>query len=263
MKGIVSCCVLVTILVIAADVHAYRKFGRDCRDIACAPGERCIISRVPCNAPDELEENQCGQYPVCEEVEQKQMSAAFLEYMESKTDPENEYKSESETSHTFHNRSARQVPLPRPIPMPMPIPGPMPMPPRPVPMNVPVPGRVYYPPIPQSQYMGQPMNIVGPVPMMPMIPQNGAGAVGTGGTNIIVEPLIILPMGMGTSPGAGINGNQYYGPGGAYPTYNPYNTYTTSRPYYDYNNYNNNNYNNYNNYTNTGNNNYNDYNAYG
>ncbi|XP_017139416.1 uncharacterized protein LOC108153783 isoform X2 [Drosophila miranda] len=75
MKGIVSCCVLVTILVIAADVHAYRKFGRDCRDIACAPGERCIISRVPCNAPDELEENQCGQYPVCEEVEQKQMSA--------------------------------------------------------------------------------------------------------------------------------------------------------------------------------------------
>ncbi|XP_041450214.1 uncharacterized protein LOC111071397 [Drosophila obscura] len=66
MRGIVSCCVLVTILIMAAELHAYRKFGRDCREIACAPGERCTISRVPCNAPDELEGDQCGTYPVCE-----------------------------------------------------------------------------------------------------------------------------------------------------------------------------------------------------
>ncbi|SPP88950.1 N66 matrix protein [Drosophila guanche] len=74
MRGIVSCCVLITILLMAAELHAHRKFGCDCPDIECAPGERCTLSRVPCSAPDDRDGDNCGLYPVCEERETKQRS---------------------------------------------------------------------------------------------------------------------------------------------------------------------------------------------
>ncbi|XP_043063660.1 tetra-peptide repeat homeobox protein 1-like [Drosophila ficusphila] len=116
------------------------------------------------------------------------------------------------------------------MPVPMPIPGSMPVS-GPIPMNIPAPGRGYYPP-----YMGQPMPmgrpIPGPNPMMPMIPQGGPGIPigggGVGGTSIIVEPLVILPMGIGAATGTGVNSNPYYGANGAYPTYSNYNPYNTS-----------------------------------
>jgi len=167
-------------------------------------------------------------------------------------------ENDTETANPrLHSRSVRQIPM-------SPMPGPMPMP-----GSMPIPGPVpYYPPYMRQQYMGQPMArpIQRPMPMMPMMPQAGPGfpmgGGGLGGTSIIVEPLVILPMGIGAPTGLGGNPNQYYGANGAYPTYNnynPYNTYTIARPNYDYNNYNNNNYNN-----NTGyNNNSIDYNSYG
>lgn len=64
--------------------------------------------------------------------------------------------------------------------------------------------------------------------------------------------VVILPIGVVSVAGVGYSYNQYYGPGGLYPTYN--NPYTTQSPNYDY--YNNNNNNNYVN-------NNNDYNSYG
>ncbi|XP_032574668.1 putative mediator of RNA polymerase II transcription subunit 26 isoform X3 [Drosophila sechellia] len=239
------------ILATAIVVQGYRKFGLNCEDIACISGKKCIVSRVPCENPDQQEGEQCGTYPECQ-------SASLGETM---TDPEMDSDA---TLSQFHNRSARQIPM-RPMPGPMPMPGAMPYP-GPVPMNAPAPGRAYYPSYMGQPYVGQPMPgpMPGAMPMMPMMPQGG-GAMG--GTSIIVEPLLILPMGIGAGTGTGVNQNPYYGPNGAYPTYNnynPYNTYTTARPNYDYNNYNNNN-NNYPNYNNNNgnNNNYNDYNSYG
>ncbi|KAH8296865.1 hypothetical protein KR054_012228 [Drosophila jambulina] len=41
-------------------------FGLDCEDIACESGKRCIISRIPCNGPDQQDGVQCGTYPECE-----------------------------------------------------------------------------------------------------------------------------------------------------------------------------------------------------
>nr|NP_648611.2 uncharacterized protein Dmel_CG43894, isoform E [Drosophila melanogaster]AAF49868.2 uncharacterized protein Dmel_CG43894, isoform E [Drosophila melanogaster] len=217
-------------------VQGYRKFGLSCEDIACISGKKCIVSRVPCENPNQQEGEQCGTYPECQ-------SASLGETM---TDSEMDSDA---TLPQFHNRSARQIPM-RPMPGPMPMPGALPYP-GPVSMNVPSPGRAYYPSYMGQPYMGQPY-MPGAMPMMPMMPQGGGTM---GGTSIIVEPLIILPMGIGAGTGTGVNPNSYYGSNGAYPTYNnynPYNTYTTARPSYDYNNYNNNN-----------NNNNNDYNSYG
>lgn len=41
------------------------EYGRDCRDISCAPGQKCIISREPCSGSNKLENTQCGKYPTC------------------------------------------------------------------------------------------------------------------------------------------------------------------------------------------------------
>ncbi|KAH8270595.1 hypothetical protein KR018_012084, partial [Drosophila ironensis] len=41
-------------------------FGKDCTDVACAPGEKCILSRSPCNLPEDKEGQQCGTYPECQ-----------------------------------------------------------------------------------------------------------------------------------------------------------------------------------------------------
>ncbi|XP_039229971.1 putative uncharacterized protein DDB_G0277255 isoform X2 [Drosophila yakuba] len=251
------------ILATTVVVQGYRKFGLDCADIECISGQKCIVSRVPCENPNQQQGEQCGTYPECQ-------TASLGE-----TTKDLEIDSDA-TLPQFHNRSARQIPMSGAMPMPMPMAGSMPYP-GPVPMNAPVPGRAYYPsymgqPYMGQSYMGQPYMgqamprpmAAAPMPMMPMMPQGG-GAMG--GTSVIVEPLVILPMGIGASTGAGSNSNPYYGANGAYPSYNnynPYNTYTTARPNYDYNNYNNNN-NNYPNYNNnTGsNNNYNDYNSDG
>ncbi|KAH8380643.1 hypothetical protein KR009_011938, partial [Drosophila setifemur] len=38
------------------------EFGRDCGDISCDPGQKCILSRIPCEK-DTVE--GCGSYPEC------------------------------------------------------------------------------------------------------------------------------------------------------------------------------------------------------
>ncbi|XP_002048452.2 uncharacterized protein [Drosophila virilis] len=64
--GYVACCILVMIVVIRAHVNAYRKFGRDCRDISCASTERCVLANVACEK-DQQDGEHCGQYPKCVE----------------------------------------------------------------------------------------------------------------------------------------------------------------------------------------------------
>ncbi|XP_017080333.1 protein HUA2-LIKE 1 isoform X2 [Drosophila eugracilis] len=54
------------ILATAVLAQEYRKFGLNCEDIACKSGQKCIISRVPCNSPHQREGEQCGTYPECE-----------------------------------------------------------------------------------------------------------------------------------------------------------------------------------------------------
>ncbi|EDV97813.1 GH14486 [Drosophila grimshawi] len=49
-----------------AHVNAYRKFGQDCRDITCAPTERCILSNIACEK-DQQNGEHCGLYPKCME----------------------------------------------------------------------------------------------------------------------------------------------------------------------------------------------------
>ncbi|XP_017957990.1 uncharacterized protein LOC108652335 [Drosophila navojoa] len=64
--GYIACCVLAIIVAVAAHVNAYKKFGRDCRDISCVATERCILSSVACEK-DQLDGEHCGQYPKCVE----------------------------------------------------------------------------------------------------------------------------------------------------------------------------------------------------
>ncbi|XP_023167722.2 uncharacterized protein LOC111597322 [Drosophila hydei] len=64
--GYIACCILAMIVTITAHVNAYKKFGRDCRDISCVPPERCILSSVACEK-DQLDGEHCGQYPKCVE----------------------------------------------------------------------------------------------------------------------------------------------------------------------------------------------------
>ncbi|EDW41322.1 GM25380 [Drosophila sechellia] len=54
------------ILATAIVVQGYRKFGLNCEDIACISGKKCIVSRVPCENPDQQEGEQCGTYPECQ-----------------------------------------------------------------------------------------------------------------------------------------------------------------------------------------------------
>ncbi|KMY99325.1 alpha/beta-gliadin A-V isoform X3 [Drosophila simulans] len=56
------------ILATAVVVQGYRKFGLNCEDIACISGKKCIVSRVPCENPDQQEGEQCGTYPECQSV---------------------------------------------------------------------------------------------------------------------------------------------------------------------------------------------------
>ncbi|XP_016971920.2 formin-like protein 7 isoform X3 [Drosophila rhopaloa] len=55
-------------LILATSVVAqgYRKFGLNCENIACQSGQKCIISRLPCDNLDQREGEQCGTYPECQ-----------------------------------------------------------------------------------------------------------------------------------------------------------------------------------------------------
>ncbi|KAI8041759.1 hypothetical protein M5D96_006028, partial [Drosophila gunungcola] len=42
------------------------EFGLSCEDVACQSGQKCIVSRLPCNGPDQREGEQCGFYTECQ-----------------------------------------------------------------------------------------------------------------------------------------------------------------------------------------------------
>ncbi|EDW94354.1 uncharacterized protein LOC6533942 isoform X1 [Drosophila yakuba] len=54
------------ILATTVVVQGYRKFGLDCADIECISGQKCIVSRVPCENPNQQQGEQCGTYPECQ-----------------------------------------------------------------------------------------------------------------------------------------------------------------------------------------------------
>ncbi|XP_016997008.3 uncharacterized protein [Drosophila takahashii] len=62
MRKIFGIQLLLAMIVIA---RGYRKFGLNCEDIACIAGQKCIVSRVPCESPDQREGEQCGTYAEC------------------------------------------------------------------------------------------------------------------------------------------------------------------------------------------------------
>ncbi|XP_016955349.1 uncharacterized protein LOC108028199 isoform X2 [Drosophila biarmipes] len=62
MTNIFGIYLMVATAVIA---QGYRKFGLTCEDIECISGKKCIVSRVPCENPDQQEGEQCGTYPEC------------------------------------------------------------------------------------------------------------------------------------------------------------------------------------------------------
>ncbi|EDV51618.2 uncharacterized protein LOC6545357 isoform X1 [Drosophila erecta] len=57
---------LYLILATTVVVQGYRKFGLNCNDIDCISGQKCIVSRVPCESPDQQKGEQCGTYPECQ-----------------------------------------------------------------------------------------------------------------------------------------------------------------------------------------------------
>ncbi|KAH8405243.1 hypothetical protein KR222_000072, partial [Zaprionus bogoriensis] len=44
------------------------EFGRDCHEVNCATGERCVVSHVACEK-DQRDGEHCGLYPRCVEIE--------------------------------------------------------------------------------------------------------------------------------------------------------------------------------------------------
>ncbi|XP_052845246.1 uncharacterized protein LOC128257961 isoform X2 [Drosophila gunungcola] len=63
MKGFFG---IFIILATAFVAQGYRKFGLSCEDVACQSGQKCIVSRLPCNGPDQREGEQCGFYTECQ-----------------------------------------------------------------------------------------------------------------------------------------------------------------------------------------------------
>ncbi|KAI8042382.1 hypothetical protein M5D96_003694, partial [Drosophila gunungcola] len=75
MGQIVWACLLIVTVV---NVHGYRKYGRNCRDISCAPGQKCNITKKPCTESNQLGD-QCGEYPTCQITEKNSLvSGDFL-----------------------------------------------------------------------------------------------------------------------------------------------------------------------------------------
>ncbi|XP_070071920.1 uncharacterized protein [Drosophila takahashii] len=68
MRKIFGIQLLLAMIVIA---RGYRKFGLNCEDIACIAGQKCIVSRVPCESPDQREGEQCGTYAECKTARQR------------------------------------------------------------------------------------------------------------------------------------------------------------------------------------------------
>ncbi|XP_017101282.2 uncharacterized protein [Drosophila bipectinata] len=57
---------LILILITILSSQGYQQFGKDCGDISCEPGQRCIIYEVHCNNTQDMKRLLCGKYPECQ-----------------------------------------------------------------------------------------------------------------------------------------------------------------------------------------------------
>ncbi|XP_032309966.1 uncharacterized protein LOC6506385 isoform X2 [Drosophila ananassae] len=59
---------LILILITTLSSQGHQQFGKDCGDISCEPGQKCVISQIPCNNPEDKMDLHCGKYPECRAV---------------------------------------------------------------------------------------------------------------------------------------------------------------------------------------------------